>query len=258
MTRKAAAFFLPLIFLGAALLTRGGLRWASVALWIVGCAAVMSGLLRPRSRWFGKSLVEAAPQPRVALTFDDGPDPVDTPAILKILEEAGAGATFFIVGEKARRYPEIVRRMAESGHEVEPHSQTHPWWFSLSRASRTRREVRESAAVVHELSGRRPRFFRPPMGHKSLALEEVLAEEGLEMVTWSARSFDTLPKTSSEIRDRLLSKAKPGGILLLHEGARRGQDRPSEAVRALPSLLEGLRAKGLEPVSLVELLEGRR
>jgi peptidoglycan/xylan/chitin deacetylase (PgdA/CDA1 family) len=218
----------------------------------------MTGLLRPRSRWFGKSLVEGAPQPRVALTFDDGPDPVDTPAILEILGEAGARATFFIVGERARKHPEIVRRVAESGHQVEPHSQTHPWWFSLATASRTRREVRESAAVAQELSGRRPRFFRPPMGHKSLSLQEVLAEEGLEMVTWSARSFDTMRTTAATIRERLLAEASPGGILLLHEGARHGLARPSESVQALPSLLAGLRARGLEPVSLAELVEADR
>jgi peptidoglycan-N-acetylglucosamine deacetylase len=255
MIRKLAAFFLPVAFLFGAVLCRGAAQGACLAAWVLSSAAIMTGLLRPRSRMFGKSLVQAAPQPRVALTFDDGPHPVDTPAILEILEEAGARATFFVVGERARRYPEIVRRVADSGHQVEPHSDTHPWWFSLAPAARTRREVRDSAATVDTLAGRRARFFRPPMGHKSLSLEEVLREADLEMVTWSARPFDTIRRSAEGIREELLSKARPGGILLLHEGIRRRRGQPSRTVQALPSLLRGLRAKGLEPVSLRELLE---
>src|SRR4030095_208333 len=152
----------------------------------------MLGLLRPRSRMFGASLIQAAPQPKVALTFDDGPHPVDTPAILEIVDKAGVRATFFFVGKRARRYPELVRRVAESGHQIEAHSDTHPWWFSLASSIRTRREVRNVVGTLSELSGRRPPFFRPPMGHRSLSLADVLREEGLQMVTWSVRPFDTV------------------------------------------------------------------
>ena len=216
------------------------------------------GLLNPQSRLFGRSLAASSSRPRVALTFDDGPDPVDTPAILEILEKAGARATFFFVGEKARRHPDLVRRVAASGHEIEAHSQTHPWCFSLLPASKTRHEVRESVKALDDLSGRRPRFFRPPMGRKSLSLERVLREEGLQMVTWSARPFDTLGRSAEAILANLLRKARPGGILMLHEGLPRRGTEISPSVQVLPRLLDGLRRKGPEPVPLQDLLEAER
>ena len=255
MLQKLAAILIPPSCLLGALLLRGDAQKAFLAAWILSSVLVMIGLLRPRSRVFGRSLVESAPQPRVALTFDDGPHPVDTPAILAILAKEDAKATFFFVGERARRYPDIVRRVAQSGHQIEAHSDTHPWWFSLASASRTRREVRDSVGTLNELSGRRPHFFRPPMGHKSLSLAEVLRVEGLQMVTWSMRPFDTMHRTTNGIRESVLSKVRPGGILLLHEGTSRAPGQVSRTVQALPSMLKGLRERGLEPVTLQDLLE---
>ena len=254
MARKWITVLLPITFLTGLLLLKGWPARISAMLWLASNVVVMAGMLHPKSRIFGRSVVKAPSQPRVALTFDDGPHPEDTPAILDILKHADARATFFFVGEKARRHPELVRRVARSGHQVEAHSDTHPWWFSLARKERLRREVCRSVATLSELSGRRPRFFRPPMGHKGLSLEEVLRHEGLRMVTWSARSFDTVSRTAETIQSRLLARAEPGGILLLHEGTRRRPGETSRTVRALPGILKGLRGKGLEPVSLAELL----
>ena len=254
MLRKLAAIAIPPFCLLGVLLCKGAAQKGFLAAWILSSAVVTMGLLRPRSRMFGVSLVEAAPQPKVALTFDDGPHPEDTPAILEILQEAGVRATFFFVGKRARRYPEIVRRVAQSGHEIEVHSDTHPWWFSLASANRTRREVRDATGILNDLSGTRPRFFRPPMGHKSLTLSQVLHEQGLQMVTWSVRPFDTMRRTAETIRESVLSKVKPGGIVLLHEGTGREPGKPSRTVQALPCMLKGLRERGLEPVRLEELL----
>ena len=257
MIRRLSAFLIPLTFLMGTLLLRGVPERISASLWILSSALITTGLLAPRSQVFGRTIFQGPPQPRVALTFDDGPHPEDTPAILGVLAAAGARATFFFVGKKAREHPELVREVARSGHEVEAHSDTHPWWFSLAGKGRLRREVRRSVATLTQLSGRRPRFFRPPMGHKGLSLEETLREEGLEMVTWSARPFDTVSRSPQAIQTRLLDRARPGGILLLHEGIRRQNGHPSRAVQALPGLLRGLRERGLEPVSLGDLL-GRK
>src|SRR5262245_20061009 len=255
MARTLASIVVPLFsFLGTILLD-GPSRWIAAAICVAGSAVVMIGLLSPRSRLYGASLSAGPARNRVALTFDDGPHPVDTPAILSALEENGAKATFFFVGEKARRHPALVRRAADSGHELGAHSDTHPWWFSLASRGRLRREVRESAATLARLSGRRPRYFRPPMGHKGLSLETVLQEEGLKMVTWSVRPFDTVSRSPEAIRSHLVGRAGPGGILLLHEGIRRRIAGVSHTVAALPGILRGLRERGLEPVTLRELLE---
>ncbi len=258
MARTLASIVVPLFsFLGTILLS-GPARWLSAAIWIAASAIVMFGLLHPGSRLYGRGLSAGPARNRVALTFDDGPHPVDTPAILSALEECGARATFFFVGEKARRHPDLVQRAAASGHEVGAHSDTHPWWFSLASRTRLRREVRDSAATLARLSGKKPRYFRPPMGHKGLSLEEVLREEGLTMVIWSARPFDTVSRSPESIRLHLLDRAEPGGILLLHEGIRRRIAGVSHTVLALPGILRGLKERGLEPVTLRDLLEEER
>jgi len=249
-------FVLPVILLGGALLLPPVPAGISVVLGVAGIALVMDGLLRPGSRTLLPALRRAgATRPRVALTFDDGPHPEDTPAILKILDEAGVRATFFFVGKKAREHPELVRRAALAGHEVGNHSDTHPWWFSLAGSGRIRREIDEAGRTLEDLTGHPVRFFRPPVGHKNLFLGDALRGTGLEVVTWSARPFDTLARSPERIRRSVIAAAMPGEIILLHEGVRRSPGEPSRTVAALPSIIRGLREKGLEPVTLGKLLE---
>jgi len=235
----------------------GGARWAAAGVWGLLNGWLISELLGPRGRVFGAAVWKGSPQPRVALTFDDGPHPEDTPAILEILSKAGARATFFFVGEKARRHPDLVRRVAAAGHEVAAHSDTHPWWFSLAPPGRVAREVSVSADTLRGLAGRAPVHFRPPVGHKSIFLEEPLRACGMRLVTWSSRSYDTLRRSPESILRATLATAAPGGIVLLHEGVRRQPGEPSPTVAALPRLLEALRARGLEPVSLEDLRADR-
>lgn len=253
---KVLVLLLPPIFLGGALTLPPVLAGISALLGIAGTGLMLDGLLRPGSRIFIHGLrCAAGAGPRVALTFDDGPHPEDTPAILDILGEAGIRGTFFFVGKKARAHPDLVRRAVLAGHEVENHSDTHPWWFSLAGPGRVRREIREAGRTLEGLTGRSVRFFRPPMGHKNFFLGDALRGAGPEVVTWSVRPFDTLDRTPERIRRSVLGAALPGGIILLHEGGRRNPGGPSRTVAALPSIILGLREKGLEPVSLGSLLE---
>jgi len=253
---KVLVLLLPPIFLGGALALPPVLAGISALLGIAGTGLMLDGLLRPGSRIFAPGLrCAAGSRPRVALTFDDGPHPEDTPAILDILGEAGIRGTFFFVGKKAREHPDLVRRAALAGHEVENHSDTHPWWFSLAGPLRVRREIREAGRTLEDLTGRPVRFFRPPVGHKNLFLGNALRGTGLEVVIWSVRPFDTLDRSPERIRRSVLGAALPGGIILLHEGGRRNPGDPSRTVAALPSIILGLREKGLEPVSLGNLLE---
>lgn len=241
---------------GALAAPRGPATWSLVVLWAGAQAWVLVGLLVPRSRSLAAGLWKAAPQPRVAITFDDGPHPDDTPAILDILDRSGARATFFFIADRARRHPHLVESAVRRGHQVEAHSDTHPWWFSLAGPERIRREVRASVATLESLAGRRPRFFRPPMGHKNLFLERELAAAGMQLTTWSSRPFDTVRSDADGILRAVVSRAFPGGIILLHEGVRRRPGAPSETVAALAGIIEGLRAKGLEPVTLDGLRSG--
>lgn len=256
MIRNASIVIAPHGLLVGALLLPVGPAVAIGALWAASQAVVLTELMRPRSRLFGSNLWRARPQPRVALTFDDGPHPADTPAILDTLRATGSRATFFFVGSRARRHPELVRRVAREGHEIGSHSDTHPWWFSLAGPGRLRREVRDGTETLEQIAGRRPRFFRPPMGHKNVFLSDELSAAGLTMATWSARSYDTLGRAPDKIIDTVVARARPGGIILLHEGVRRERGRPSATVIALPGIIAGLKARGLDPISLEDLEGG--
>jgi peptidoglycan-N-acetylglucosamine deacetylase len=253
MARNLFVFLLPPLSLLGALVLPPAASGGAALVGVLSAALVMDGLLRPGSRLFGSGLLRGGPQPRVALTFDDGPHPADTPAILEILEKAGVRATFFFVGERARAHPELVRRAARMGHEVGNHSDTHPWWFSLAGPGRIRRELHEADQTLQDLSGHPVRFFRPPMGHNNVFLERALSGTHLTKTLWSSRSFDTVRRSPGRIRDAVIASASPGGIILLHEGAVRSPGKPSGTVAALPSILAGLRDKGLEPVSLGNL-----
>ncbi|MDB6113910.1 MAG: acetyl xylan esterase [Lacunisphaera sp.] len=138
------------------------------------------GLVRTHRRF-------ATDRREVWLTIDDGPDPEDTPRILKLLAEHGAHATFFVIGEKAARHPALIDAIAGAGHEVGHHTHTHPigtfWFASPARVSR---ELDGALAVLRE-AGEKPTRFRPPAGVKNLWLEAALRARGLTCIGWSAR-----------------------------------------------------------------------
>ena len=256
MSPRLLIYLAPHLLLVAVFLLPSGPALFVFTLWALFVTTMMLGMLRPRSGMFGANFWRAPGQPRVALTFDDGPHPDDTPAILDILQRTGVRATFFMIGTRARAHPELVRRVARAGHETGVHSDTHPWWFSLAGPARLNREIRQPVRTMQEILGRPPRFFRPPMGHKNFFLPGELAAAGLQMATWSARSYDTLGRPPAKIRDLILARATPGGIILLHEGVRREPGKPSPTVVALEGIIEGLRARHLEPVSLGDLQRG--
>ncbi len=191
---------------------------------------------------------------RLALTFDDGPDPVNTPKVLDVLEEAGARATFFVVGERAARAPELVREMVASGHEVENHGWSHRnLWLCGPR--RTEREISRVHELLTGLTGRRPRFFRPPWGMMNLAVFPTLRRLGMLCVLWSCQPEGLSPVAPEEMVSRVMRGASPGAIVDLHD-AEGVPGAPARLLEALPPMLEHLGAAGYACVSLAELLSG--
>lgn len=186
---------------------------------------------------------------RVFLTFDDGPDPRFTPLILDILAQASAYATFFVVGEDAIRFPSLVRRIAQEGHEVANHTwrHRHPWAISSGVA---RQEVSFGSAALADVLGRSPRYFRPPHGRFRRCMMDQARELGQTVVIWSLSAVDWGPWGGAARIARRLRTAKGGDIVLLHD-AWRGYNRPWETVRVLAGFLSDLRDRNLKP-SLLE------
>ncbi len=250
---------LPTVTLAAAALwwLEGGLAVGiAAAVLIVGIALLMAVAVHPNTKLWAPT-VWRAPRPvdAVALTFDDGPDPTSTLRIAEILAERGVPAAFFVVGERVRRHPELVRRLHEAGHLVCNHSDTHAHTFHLSLWSRLRQELTACNEAIASVVGREPTLFRSPQGIRNPALGDVLRELGMTAVGWQARGLDSRSDDAAAIERRVVERARAGGVLMLHDGTGLGGRADRNAtIAALPRIVDGLRARGLRLVRLDELL----
>lgn len=209
--------------------------------------------LWPRSTLLGLNwtALPASAGQTIALTIDDGPDPEVTPRVLDILERYGAHATFFCIGEVARRYPQCVEAIVARGHAVENHSQRHRHNFSLLGPQALHREIEAAQQTLDEISGMRPLFFRAPAGLRNPFLEPVLCRLGLHLASWTRRGFDTRTRDAAVVSQRLLRGLAARDILLVHDGhpARDARHRPV-VLDVLPTVLRAAAAAQLRCTTL--------
>lgn len=191
--------------------------------------------------------------PVVALTFDDGPDPVTTPELLRILDAFGAKATFFMTGENAAAYPEVVAAVRKGGHAIGNHSWDHPS-FPLISGSERRRQIRRTA---DELQSAGARVFRPPYGHQTAASRWDAWFAGHKVVTWNVCVPDWEDHDGAWLADFALGRIKAGSVVLMHDGmvdfsGEHGSDRGATLV-AVEKILTALGGE-YEFVTIPELL----
>jgi peptidoglycan-N-acetylglucosamine deacetylase len=185
----------------------------------------------------------------VALTFDDGPDPDATPAVLDALAAGGARGVFFLLGEQVEAHPDLARRVAQEGHVVALHGFRHIEHDELGAAVRA--DLERGAAAIEAATGVRPSLYRPPYGRFSEESYAAARELGLTAVYWSGWGSDWEPIPAERIADTAIRDLTPGAIVLLHDSARYAV-RPSAAptAAALPAILAAMRARGLQPVTV--------
>ena len=234
---------------------RGGLL-------MLGISGVAFGL-----HWNGFTLVEwwreshsgvvisgaQTSEKRIALTFDDGPDPNYTPRILAILQQYGVKATFFQEGQQVSAYPDIARAVVAQGHVIGNHTFSHPY---LNRKS-AKEVCQEMADCEHSLETclhRKSYLFRPPRGQWNPTIYREARRQGDHIILWTLALEHHEVKTPQAMVNRVLRQIRPGGILLMHDGARVSREM---TVQALPLLLEGLRKRGYQCVTVPELLHIR-
>jgi peptidoglycan/xylan/chitin deacetylase (PgdA/CDA1 family) len=197
----------------------------------------------------GKTVARVAPPVRtgkVALTFDDGPGPY-TLSILRELQSLHARATFFVIGRQIKQFPGVVQQLRAAGMVVGNHSWSHPKMTKYRLAVQLA-QIRRTQDLLAATIGQRPRFFRPPMWAWNRTTAQAVADEGMVGVLFSIDTRDwSLPGVTAIVRSAL--KARDGQIIALHDagGAR------DETLQALPLIVKGLRAHGLEPVTLDQL-----
>ncbi|WP_175822502.1 polysaccharide deacetylase family protein [Burkholderia sp. BCC0419] len=202
--------------------------------------ALTAAGLWPRSTLLGPNWTRLPPGAgrRIALTIDDGPDPDVTPRVLDLLDRYDARATFFCIGDLARRHPRWIEAIVARGHAVENHSQRHRHTFSLSGPAALRREIAAAQQTLTDIAGTRPLFFRAPAGLRNPFLEPVLCELGLQLASWTRRGFDTRARDAATVTRRLLCGLDARDILLVHDGhaARDARGEPV-VLDVLPAVL---------------------
>lgn len=253
-----ASIALHLAALLALLLAPAWWPWALAAVAANHLLIAAVGLW-PRSHWLGPNWTrlpeKSAARGEIALTIDDGPDPLVTPQVLDLLDRYAVRATFFCVGEKAAQHPELCRDIVRRGHAVENHSQHHRHHFSVMGLGGMMRELQAAQDTLYTITGQRPLFFRAPAGLRNPFLEPVLSRLGLRLATWSARGFDTRVGDARRVKAKLLQGLKAGAILLLHDGnAARTTNGVPVILEVLPEVLDAAAAARLRPVTLQQAL----
>jgi len=215
--------------------------------------------LWPRSTWLGSNWTRlplaVAQKSCVALTIDDGPEPLVTPRVLDLLDEYGAKATFFGIGERVEQYPQLAREILHRGHALENHSHRHLHYFSLLGPRRMRQEIHRAQQAIGTITGQRPLFFRAPAGLRNPWLDPILSRLGLQLASWTRRGFDSVNSDVDSVFDRLARGLQAGDIFLLHDGhAARTRAGVPVIFAVLPRLLAALSAAGLKSITLREAL----
>lgn len=215
-------------------------------------ALLLWGTLRPQSALFGPVLTRLpTTQPVVWLTIDDGPSD-DTVSILELLDAYEAKATFFVVAERALARPHLVQAIVARGHTLGNHSASHPSaWFWALGPSRMAAEIGRAQAVLREVAGVEPRWFRAVVGMANPFVAVPLRALGLARVAWSARGFDAVRADPAAVVARLEPDLLPGAIVLMHEGA--AHRRSVEAIALLLQHLQQRRLRCILPESLPNL-----
>ncbi|WP_080840622.1 polysaccharide deacetylase family protein [Cohnella massiliensis] len=209
------------------------------------------------SRTFGlRAFRRGRTEREVSLTFDDGPDPKYTPQLLDLLREHGAKATFFVVGAHAEKYPELVKRIYDEGHDLGIHNYVHKsnW---VMRPRTVKRHVQRTSDILEGITGAKPRFYRPPWG--IINIFDFVRRGSLQIVLWTSMFGDWKVKVGADnLYAKMKEKLGPGQVFLLHDrGDTLGADpgAPANTIEAVRRILEDGRKLGLRFVGIGEMME---
>ncbi|OJJ21840.1 hypothetical protein BKI52_10305 [marine bacterium AO1-C] len=184
----------------------------------------------------------------VALTFDDGPDGRVTLQVLKILAKYKVSASFFVVGNYVKKYPKVVKQIADAGHLVLNHSTTHQSYLKKSK-SWLKRDLLATEDAIYKVIGKRPAMFRPPYGDIDPQMIEVVQQNAYKNIIWSYDTLDWTGASVDTIAQGVIQKVRPGEIVLMH--SRPGVEN---TVKALPLIIQRLQKQGYRLVRLDQIL----
>ncbi len=238
-----------------------GIKYRLFAITVFGIALILSvnkayaGLDKKRNEvglvyWHGD-----INQPKIALTFDDGPNEPYTSEILDILKKYNVKATFFVLGKNIERYPDTAKRIVEEGHVIGNHTYDHPYLLIQSK-SHIKYEIEKAEQAILKATGTKPYLFRPPYGVTDNWIYHTVKEYGYVTVEWSVTGNNGGKEIRADVIEKdVLSRVTNGAIILLHDGDRliKGADRRN-IVKALPVIIESLQQKGYQFVTVPKLI----
>lgn len=230
--------------------------WPEAGLLLLAGALSVLGAVSLRTQALAPALCGPRPgaAPRVALTFDDGPDPATTPLVLAALGRHRA--TFFVIGEKARAHPELIHAIRDAGHQVASHGERHCWRAMVGPA-RARRQILDGRRTLRQLGIDDGGFFRPPYGLMIPPLAAALRQTGSLAVGWSLRSLDTVRRGDPRVfAAALAARVRNGDIVLLHDAPERPGGRRPLGIEAAATLVAALESRGFEFVTVAALHAG--
>jgi peptidoglycan-N-acetylglucosamine deacetylase len=200
----------------------------------------------------GATIMEAKLSPGekiIALTFDDGPSPQNTPQVLEILKKNNIKGTFFVVGQMLQEYPALGKRVVAEGHVIANHTWHH--WYHYMNPQASAFEVDNTSNLIYKVTGVKTSLFRPPGGIKTNGPYAYAKNQKYANIMWSSDSVDYSRPSVSKLISNVMAEARPGGIVLMHDG---GGNR-SHTVQALPQIISNFRKQGYRFVTIPELLE---
>ncbi|BAY11470.1 polysaccharide deacetylase family protein [Calothrix sp. NIES-2098] len=185
----------------------------------------------------------------IALTFDDGPWPESTAQVLDILKQNDIKATFFVVGQNVKNFPDLLKRVVAEGHTVANHTWHH--WYHFMNPQTAAYEIDNTTNLIFQLTGVKTNLFRPPGGIMHNGVAAYAKNSKYAIIMWSSDSMDYSRPSVPRLINNVFREAKPGGIVLMHDG---GGNR-SHTVQALPNIIADFRKQGYSFVTVPELLE---
>jgi peptidoglycan/xylan/chitin deacetylase (PgdA/CDA1 family) len=193
------------------------IRQISAIAMLLHLPILAAGIMSLRLNFFLPALCRRPGEPnRFALTFDDGPDPELTPAVLALLDEFGFKATFFLIGQRVRHYPDLAKAIAERGHTIASHDLNHFWHANFRRQRRMAKDISEANSIIAQATGRAPRLYRPPVGLSNPHLRIVLEKEGMICIGWDRAVHDGGNRFFHTFK-KIPSTAHAGSIVMLHD-----------------------------------------
>ncbi|GIP20414.1 polysaccharide deacetylase family protein [Paenibacillus sp. J22TS3] len=242
-------------------------KWQTLALALLlgtgslSCASPAAALGAPKGRDYyeprGEIVWEVATDDKVvAITFDDGPDPTQTPAILHLLDQYQAKATFFVIGNRVSRFPELVKTASAKGHEIGNHTYNHTYFSAGNTARLFDKEVTLTEESIYNAIGKHSALFRPPGGYYNSIIVNSSHAKGMQVILWSWHqdTKDWARPGANRIINKVLNNLHSGDIILMHDHV----EGSTQTVAALKAILPEIQKRGYRCVTVSELMKHQK